>query len=94
MYVFKLNEEILGICDEDHLKECALEVYTFTFNCNVADKVIVYYLEPNVIDDEYTYPTYKFDEYYEEDGKYIGLRLYGLGGAIDIPLGIRIIEED
>ena len=93
MYIFKFNEVILGICDEDHLKECANEVYNIAFNCNAEDKVVIYYFEPNVIDDECSYTTYEFDEYYE-DGKYIGLRLAGLGGIIDVSLGIKIIKED
>lgn len=90
MYVFKLGDEILGVCDEDNLKEYANKMYVYAFNQQEANDLFVCYFEPNVFD--FKYPTYQFDEYYDGEDKYLGLRLYGLAGDVDIPLGIKLIE--
>lgn len=94
MYIFKLGNEILGICDEANLTECARDAWCYAFNSQQTNDVSICYLESNIIDDTFSYPTYEFDTYYEGGSQFLGLRLYGLGGEIDIPLDVKIIEED
>lgn len=88
MYIFSIKERILGICDEEHLKECVEKIWNESCNNGEENDVVVYYVEQNTVDYESLFATYYFDKYDEETK--LGLRLIGLGGAIDIPLEIKL----
>lgn len=88
MYIFSIKERILGICDEEHLKECVEKIWNKSCNNGEENDVVVYYVEANTVDYESPFVTYYFDKYDEETK--LGLRLIGLGGAIDIPLEIKL----
>ena len=80
MYVFTLKEMVLGICDEDHLIESVKKIWAESCEEQTENDVIIYHVEPNTVD--------YFDKYDNETK--LGLRLVGLGGAIDMPLDIRL----
>ena len=88
MYIFSIKERILGICDEEHLKECVEKIWNKSWNNGEENDVVVYYVEQNTVDYESPFATYYFDKSDEETK--LGLRLIGLGGAIDIPLEIKL----
>ena len=98
MFVFTVDGRVLGVCDIDHLKEVTEKIWEDACEYDTVEAVIVYgYCKPNVIDYDSPFGTYRFDTY-DEITKYgvstkLGLRLIGLGGEIDIPLGIDVSDE-
>lgn len=88
MYIFMIKERILGICDEKHLKENVEKIWHESCDSGEENDVVVYYVEQNTVDYESPFASYYFDKYDEETK--LGLRLIGLGGAIDIPLEIEL----
>lgn len=88
LYVFTIDDTILGVCDEEHLKESVSRVWKETTEDGTSNEVVVHELKSNVIEYEPTHPTYYFDRY--DEGTKLGLRLIGLGGMIDMPLEIEV----
>ena len=88
MYIFTLKEMVLGICDEEHLVESVKKLWKESCEAQTEKDVVIYYVENNTVDYDSQFATYYFDKY-DNDTK-LGLRLIGLGGAIDIPLDIRV----
>lgn len=92
LYVFTIKDSVLGICDEEHLKNTVSKVWKETTEDGTSNEVVVYGIdEMNVVEAEPTFISYYFDKYDDEDGKTkLGLRLIGLGGEIDMPLDIEL----
>ena len=88
MYVFTLKETVLGICDEEHLKENVKKIWEESCELQTENDVVIYHVEPNTVDYDSPFATYYFDKY--DDETKLGLRLVGLGGAIDMPLEIEV----
>lgn len=89
LYIFTIKESVLGICDEDHLKENTEKIWNESRENGEENDVVVYCVEKiNAIDYEEPITSYYFDKY--DEGTKLGLRLIGLGGAIDIPLEIEV----
>ena len=88
IYVFTLKEIVLGICDEDHLIESVKKIWLESCEAQTENDVIIYRVELNTVDYDSPFATYYFDKY--DDETKLGLRLVGLGGAIDMPLDIRL----
>lgn len=88
MYIFTLKETVLGICDEEHLKESVKKLWEDSCAAQTEKDVIIYYIKPNTVDYDASFATFYFDKY-DNDTK-LGLRLIGLGGMIDKPLDIRV----
>lgn len=91
MFVFTVDGRVLGICDIDHLKENAEKIWEDACEYDTVEAIIIYgYCEPNIVDYDSPFGTYRFDIY--DDSK-LGLKLIGLGGEVDIPLGIDVSDE-
>ena len=88
LYIFTIKESVLGICDEDHLKENVEKIWNESRENGEENDVVVYCVEKiNSVGYEEAITSYYFDKY--DEGTKLGLRLIGLGGAIDIPLEIE-----
>ena len=90
MYIFTLKETVLGICDEEHLVESVKRIWEDSCKEQTEKDIVIYQVEPNKVDYDSPFATYYFDKY--DDETKLGLRLVGLGGAIDMPLDIRLQE--
>lgn len=88
MYIFTLEGRVLGICDEKHLKNCVKRIWKDSCLARTEEHIVIYYVDFNTVDYESPFATYYFDKYDNESK--LGLRLIGLSGEIDIPLGIRV----
>ena len=89
MYVFTIKERMLGICDEKHLKENVEKIWNESRENGEENDVVVYCVDKiNSVGYEEAITSYYFDKY--DEGTKLGLRLIGLGGAIDIPLEIEV----
>lgn len=88
MYVFTLKETVLGICDEEHLKENVKKIWEESCELQTENDVVIYHIELNTVNYDSPFATYYFDKY--DDETKLGLRLIGLGGAIDMPLEIEV----
>ena len=89
LYTFTIKESVLGICDEDHLKEDVENIWNESRENGEENDVVVYCVEKiNSVSYEEAITSYYFDKY--DEGTKLGLRLIGLGGAIDIPLEIEV----
>ena len=89
MYIFIIKERMLGICDEKHLKENVEKIWNESCENGEENDVVVYCVEKiNAVGYEEPITSYYFDKY--DEGTKLGLRLIGLGGAIDIPLEIEV----
>lgn len=95
-YVFMIENDIIGVVnDEKELKKAVVESFGFAVNNQLENELIIHALDDNTIDETFSHPTYEVDKYfdYDLDHECLGLRLVGLGGEIDMPLGIKYIEE-
>ena len=89
LYIFTIKERVLGVCDYEHLKENTEKIWNESRENGEENDVVVYCVEKiNAIDYEEPITSYYFDKY--DEGTKLGLRLIGLGGAIDIPLEIEL----
>lgn len=89
LYIFTIKESVLGICDEDHLKENVEKIWNESRENGEENDVEIYCVEKiNSVGYEELIASYYFDKY--DEGTKLGLRLIGLGGAIDIPLEIEV----
>ena len=89
MYIFTIKERMLGICDEKHLTENVEKIWNESRENGEENDVVVYCVEKiNSVGYEEAITSYYFDKY--DEGTKLGLRLIGLGGAIDIPLEIEV----
>ena len=89
MYIFTIKERVLGVCDYEHLKENVEKIWNESRENGEENDVVVYCVEKiNSVDYEEAITSYYFDKY--DEGTKLGLRLIGLGGAIDIPLEIEV----
>ena len=89
MYIFTIKERMLGICDKKHLKENVEKIWNESRENGEENDVVVYCVEEiNSVGYEEAITSYYFDKY--DEGTKLGLRLIGLGGAIDIPLEIEV----
>ena len=89
MYIFTIKERMLGICDEKHLKENVEKIWNESRENGEENDVVVYGIEEiNSVGYDELIASYYFDKY--DEGTKLGLRLVGLGGAIDIPLEIEV----
>ena len=89
LYIFTIKESVLGICDEDHLKENVEKIWNESRENGEENDVEIYCVEKiNSVVYEELIASYYFDKY--DEGTKLGLRLIGLGGAIDIPLEIEV----
>ena len=88
LYIFTIKERMLGICDEKHLKENVEKIWNESRENGEENDVVVYYVDENTVNYESPFASYYFDKY--DEGTKLGLRLIGLGGAIDIPLEIKL----
>ena len=93
MFVFVVKNLVFGACDEDHLKEVVENIWNEICDGNIAkDAVVVSEInEINVVGYDSHVATYYLDVY--DNCSKLGLRLFGLGGEIDIQLGIDISDE-
>ena len=93
MFVFIVKNLVFGVCDEDHLKEVVENIWNEICDGNIEkDDVVVSEInEMNVVGYDSPVTTYYLDAYY--NCSKLGLRLFGLGGEIDIQLGIDISDE-
>ena len=88
LYVFTIKESVLGVCDREHLKENVEKIWNESRENGEENDVVVYCVEKiNSVGYEEAITSYYFDKY--DEGTKLGLRLVGLGGAIDIPLEIE-----
>jgi len=89
-FIFITKDTIIGVCSEDQLKDFSKKICEKISNAK--DDVEVYLAPENELLDGI--PTFEFDIYtdWEDDREkqYLGLRLAGIGGQIDYPLGIEI----
>ena len=81
-------ESVLRVCDREHLKENVEKIWNESCENGEENDVVVYYVDENTVDYESPFASYYFDKY--DDETKLGLRLIGLGGAIDIPLEIEV----
>ena len=89
LYIFTIKESVLGVCDYEHLKENAEKIWNESRENGEENDVVVYGVEKiNSVGYEELIASYYFDKY--DEGTKLGLRLIGLGGAIDIPLEIEV----
>lgn len=93
MFVFVVKNLVFGACDEDHLKEVVENIWNEICDGNIEkDDVVVSEInEMNVVGYDSPVATYYLDAY--DNCSKLGLRLFGLGGEIDIQLGIDISDE-
>ena len=89
LYIFTIKERVLGVCDYEHLKENAEKIWNESRENGEENDVVVYGVEKiNSVGYDELITSYYFDKY--DEGMKLGLRLIGLGGAIDIPLEIEV----
>ena len=89
LYIFTIKESVLGICDEDHLKENVEKIWNESRENGEENDVVVYCVEKiNSVGYKEAITLYYFYKY--DEGTKLGLRLIGFGGAIDIPLEIEV----
>ena len=89
MYIFTIKESVLGVCDREHLKENTEKIWNESRENGEENDVVVYCVEKiNSVGYEEIGASQYFDKY--DDRTKLGLRLVGLGGAIDIPLEIEV----
>ena len=89
LYIFTIKERVLGVCDYEHLKENAEKIWNESHENGEENDVVVYGVEKiNSVGYDELIASYYFDKY--DEGTKLGLRLIGLGGAIDIPLEIEV----
>ena len=89
LYIFTIKDRVLGVCDYEHLKENTEKIWNESRENGEENDVVVDWVQKiNAIDYEEPITSYYFDKY--DEGTKLGLRLIGLGGAIDIPLEIEV----
>ena len=89
LYIFTIKERVLGVCDYEHLKENTEKIWNESRENGEENDVVVYGFEKiNSVGYDELITSYYFDKY--DEGTKLGLRLIGLGGAIDIPLEIEV----
>ena len=88
LYIFTIKDRVLGVCDYEHLKENTEKIWNESRENGEENDVVVYYVDENTVNYESPFASYYFDKY--DEGTKLGLRLIGLGGAIDIPLEIEV----
>ncbi len=87
MYIFMKDNFILGICDEEHLKESAKEVWIHACANGDEDSVIINKCDVNVVDyNSPPFSTYRFCKY--DNNTKVGIRLMYISDS-DIRLGIE-----
>lgn len=89
LYSLLRQFSVLGVCDYEHLKENVEKIWNESRENEEENDVVVYGVEKiNAVGYDELITSYYFDKY--DEGTKLGLRLIGLGGAIDIPLEIEV----